>query len=124
VIDALAYREPEDLVFLGFQRGVPVGKHVLADRFNVALARAGIDEAQRRARRLVFHSTRHTFNSMMRGRIEAGKLFKITGHKQERTNLLYTHALPQDLVDVRKVQEEILQEPTPKKPLPESGKQE
>jgi len=95
-------------VFLGFRRGVPVGKHVLSDRFNEALARIGVTETLRRNRQLMFHSTRHKFNSFMRGRIDSGKLFRIIGHRQESTNITYTHILPRDLEEVRMVQEEIL----------------
>ena len=108
LIKSNPYQDPADLIFLGYMRGVPVGKHVLSDRFNEALGRIGVSEAQRRDRRLVFHSTRHTFNSIMRGRIDSGKLFRITGHRQESTNIIYTHILPRDLEEVRAVQEEIL----------------
>ena len=43
----------------------------------------------------------------MRGKIDGGKLMRIVGHSNERTNLMYTHALPEDLVAVRIVQESI-----------------
>ena len=58
-------------------------------------------------RGLVWHSTRHTFNSLMRGKIDTGKLMRIVGHSNESTNLRYVHALPEDLVAVRTVQESI-----------------
>jgi len=108
IIKSNPYQDPVDLIFMGFMRGVPIGKHVLSDRFNEALGRIGVTEAIRKDRRLVFHSTRHTFNSIMRGRIDSGKLFRITGHRQESTNIIYTHVLPRDLEEVRAVQEEIL----------------
>jgi hypothetical protein len=50
----------------------------------------------------------------MRGRIDSGKLFRITGHRQESTNIIYTHVLPKDLEEVRAVQEEILSVPQTK----------
>ncbi|MGA2615039.1 MAG: tyrosine-type recombinase/integrase [Spirochaetia bacterium] len=114
IIKSNPYHDPADLIFVGFKRGVPVGKHVLSDRFNEALERIGVTEALRKDRRLVFHSTRHTFNSIMRGRIDSGKLFRITGHRQESTNIIYTHVLPKDLEEVRAVQEEILSVPQTK----------
>ena len=40
--------------------------------------------------------------------VSAGKLFRITGHRQESTNIIYTHVLPRDLEEVRAVQEEII----------------
>jgi hypothetical protein len=71
MIKSNPYQDPADLIFSLPYAWVPVGKHVLSDRFNEALGRIGVTEAQRKDRRLVFHSTRHAFNSIMRGRIEA-----------------------------------------------------
>jgi integrase len=107
LISESKYKESEDLIFMGHQRGVPLDKHGLYNCFYAALAVAGIDAAARCKRCLVWHSMRHTFNSLMRGRIDGGKLMRIVGHRQESTNMLYTHALPEDLVAVRSVQEDI-----------------
>jgi integrase len=107
VIIASRYREADDLIFPGYCRELPINKHVLQNSFYVALRGIGIDETARRERGLVWHSTRHTFNSLMRGKIDGGKLMRIVGHSNERTNLMYTHALPEDLVAVRTVQESI-----------------
>lgn len=107
VIEESEYKEPTDLVFTGFKRGVPLDKHMIEERFYSALEAIEIDEEARRQRGLVWHSTRHTFNSLMRGRIDTGKLMQIVGHRQEATNVLYTHVLPEDLVAVRTVQESI-----------------
>lgn len=107
VIEESEYQEPMDLVFTGFKRGVPLDKHMIEERFYSALEAFGINKAARRQRGLVWHSTRHTFNSLMRGRVDAGKLMQIVGHRQEATNILYTHVLPEDLVAVRAVQEGI-----------------
>jgi integrase len=107
VIIASRYREADDLIFPGYCRELPINKHVLQNSFYAALRGIGIDEAARRERGLVWHSTRHTFNSLMRGKIDGGKLMRIVGHSNERTNLMYTHALPEDLVAVRTVQESI-----------------
>ena len=107
VIMASRYREADDLIFPGYCRELPINKHVLQKSFYSALRGIGIDEAARRERGLVWHSTRHTFNSLMRGKIDGGKLMRIVGHSNERTNLMYTHALPEDMVAVRNVQESI-----------------
>ena len=105
VIEESKYQEPRDLVFTGFKQGIPLDKHMMEERLYSALAAMEIDEKTRKQRGLVWHSTRHTFNSFMRGRIDAGKLMQIVGHRQEATNILYTHVLPEDLVAVRTVQE-------------------
>jgi integrase len=105
VIKENEIEEPADLVFTGFRRGVPLDKHMTEERFYTALKAIGIDKDARIQRGIVWHSTRHTFNSLMRGRIDSGKLMQIVGHRQEATNMLYTHVLPEDLVAVRAVQE-------------------
>ncbi len=99
--------ELDDLVFRGYCRELPINKHVLQNAFYKALRRIGIVEAVRRERRLVWHSTRHTFNSLMRGKIDGGKFQRIVGHSSERTNLSHTHAFPEDLAVVRNVRESI-----------------
>jgi integrase len=101
------YREPDDLLFFGHCRTVPLNKHHIQKAFYSALKGIGIDETLRKERGLVWHSTRHTFNSLMRGKIDTGKLMRIVGHSSESTNLRYVHALPEDLVAVRTVQESI-----------------
>jgi integrase len=107
IVLASPYREPHDLVFPGYCRTVPLDKHRIQNAFYSALKRIGIDEALRRERGLVWHSTRHTFNNLMRGKIDSGKLLRIVGHTSESTNLRYVHALPEDLVAVRNVQEAV-----------------
>jgi integrase len=110
-LDALVlgsrYRDPDDLVFPGYCRTVPLDKHRIQNAFYSALKGIGIDEAVRRERGLVWHSTRHTFNSLMRGKIDGGKLMRIVGHRNESTNLRYVHTLPEDLIAVRGIQESI-----------------
>jgi integrase len=111
-LDALAkearYSGAEDLVFAGEARGEPVKKEDLEARFYAALDAIGINEESRRKRVLVWHSLRHTFNSVMKGKVDSAKLLKVVGHRQESTNLQYTHALPQDLEDVRVLQENLI----------------
>ena len=111
-LDVLAqsarYTDPEDLVFAGEARGEPIKKEDLEARFYSALAAIGITDEIRRKRVLVWHSLRHTFNSVMKGRIDSAKLMKVVGHRQESTNLLYSHALPKDLEDVRELQEALI----------------
>jgi integrase len=102
------FKDPEDLVFAGETRGVPIKKEDLEAHFYSALVEIGIDDETRRKRVLVWHSLRHTFNSIMKGKIDSAKLMKVVGHRQESTNLNYTHALPQDLREVRSLQEALI----------------
>ncbi len=108
LLQELPNREAEDLVFCGANRGQPIRKEELEARFYSALDAIGINEESRRKRVLVWHSLRHTFNSVMKGKVDSAKLMKVVGHRQESTSLQYTHALPQDLEDVRAQQENLI----------------
>ena len=57
---------------------------------------------------LVWHPFMHTINSVMKGRIDSANLMEVVGHRQESTNLLYSHALPKGLEDVRELQESLI----------------
>jgi integrase len=108
LVRQLPHQEAEDLVFCGANRGQPIRKKELEARFYSALDAIGINEESRRKRVLVWHSLRHTFNSVMKGKVDSAKLMKVVGHRQESTSLQYTHALPQDLEDVRALQENLI----------------
>lgn len=79
---AAKYSAPEDLVFAGDARGKPIRKEELEALFYAALEAVGISDETRRRRVLVWHSLRHTFNSVMKGRIDSAKLMKVVGHRQ------------------------------------------
>ncbi len=72
----------------GSERIVPIPSRVASEdleaRFNSALAAIGITDEIMRKRVLVWHSLRHTFNSVMKGRIDSAKLMKVVGHRQSR----------------------------------------
>ena len=55
------YPEAEDLVFFGESRHKPIDHKTIEVGLYDALARIGIDEADRRHRNLTFHSWRHWF---------------------------------------------------------------
>ena len=50
----------------------------------------GISEEDRRARGLTFHSWRHWYNSMLRGKVADHTLRALTGHKSEAMTDNYT----------------------------------
>jgi len=110
------FKEPEDLLLAGETRGKPVKKEALEATFYDALDGIGINEETRRKRVLVWHSLRHNFNSIMKGKIDSAKLMKVVGHRQESTNFQYTHALPKDLEEVRELQEALVGGPSPEPP--------
>jgi integrase len=100
-------REPEDLLFYGKRgKAIPVSKSVVEKYFNNGLTRIGISEEERRARRLSFHSYRHTLITILRaaGALDS-KVYYIAGHQPTGIQDRYTHYGPNDidvLVDFQK----------------------
>jgi integrase len=72
-----------------------------------ALNRMGITETERKLRNLTFHSWRHFYNTMLRGRIPDSKLQKLTGHRTQAMTERYSHFTMDDFQDVRAIQEEL-----------------
>ena len=69
----------------------------------------GISEAERKQRNLVFHSWRHTLNTVLRsGGIADAKIRQITGHRTEEMTTNYTHFQADDFRDVSSLTDRIL----------------
>jgi integrase len=118
VIACLSYREPEDFVFCGDRRAVPITQHTVWTHFIEALEKIGIKKTfddkgvlirdMREERRLVFHSWRHTFNSLLLSRnVSPDRVRSLTGHSSEKMTEHYTHFTPDDFKDVLKIQEDL-----------------
>ena len=97
--------QPSDVVFWGSDRNTPISKHGILKQFKAAISRIGITEEQRRARVLVFHSYRHGFNTMVRGKVPDEQLRRVTGHKTLAMSDNYDHPAPEQLKDIAAVQE-------------------
>ena len=75
-----------------------------------ALAQIGIDELERRRRRLSFHSWRHWLNSqLVEAHVPSEKIRMLTGHSSSEMTLLYYHAQVDAMADVRDVQARMLE---------------
>ena len=98
---------PEDYVFWGQGRDVPLTKTAILKQYKVALDRIGITEAQRAQRVLLFHSHRHYFNTFVRGKVPDEQLRRVTGHKSVTMSDNYDHAAVEHLADVKAVQEKM-----------------
>jgi len=78
--------------------------------FKSALKRMGISEEERKERNIVFHSWRHTFNTiLLLKKITVPKIQAVVGHKDNRMTDNYSHFQLQDFNDVLDVQAEIFQ---------------
>jgi integrase len=102
---------PSDVIFWGQDRNTPITKTAILKQFKVALSRIGITEEERARRVLLFHSYRHGFNTMVRGKVPDEQLRRVTGHKTLAMSDNYDHAGPENLADVRKVQEGLFSVP-------------
>ena len=105
IIESSPYHEEEDFVFYGFSRDTPIRNDTIYDFLYGALKKIGIPEDQRRQRNITFHSWRHFYNTMMRGRIPDPKLRLLTGHKSVEMSDHYTKFRLEDFKDVLQVQE-------------------
>jgi integrase len=95
----------EAWIFWGKCPGTPLSPGVIEDGFSKALAAIGIDESQRHARNLSFHSLRHFCNAMLRGAIPDEKLRLLTGHLTESMTERYDHVTDLDRAMLHEAQE-------------------
>jgi integrase len=108
-MDNTPYTDNIDCVFWGRGKDIPLSKDGLTDPLYRALHRIGISEEERRERNLSFHSHRHFFNSVMRGKIHDSKLRRLTGHRTEAMTEHYTRFKVEDFSEVLEVQEALFQ---------------
>jgi integrase len=99
--------QPDDVVFWGQDRHTPSTKTAVLTQFKAALRRIGIPEEQRATRNLVFHSHRHGFETLIRGRVDAAQLRRVMGHKTIAVSDDYDHPQPEHLADVKAEQEKL-----------------
>jgi len=101
------YKESNDFVFWGVDRKTPIwGKHVLKVLYD-AFEKIGISPDQRKDRNVTFHSWRHLYNTLMRGKIPDAKLRTLTGHRTSQMTENYTHFRIEDFTDVLQIQERL-----------------
>lgn len=81
----------EFYIFHGNSFNKPIDHKAIVKHFYIALKNIGISEEQRKKRNLSFHSWRHTFNSIMRGKLTDIDLRRITGHKTDKMTDHYDH---------------------------------
>jgi integrase len=109
LIASSPYQESDDLVFYGRERRVPISPRFILDGFYEALGQIGIDEEQREARRITFHSHRHFLNTALRAaRVPDPLVQRVTGHATQEMTEHYSHFALEDFRDVMKVQERLL----------------
>ena len=106
VIGALPYKGPDELVFIDGVQKVPIRNELVLKNLYNALENIGITKEERQERNITFHSWRHFYNSLMRGKIHDSKLRQLTGHRTLEMTEHYTHFNLADYQDVRQIQEQ------------------
>lgn len=102
----LTMNRPTGFVF-SVDGSKPVYYKVITKELYEALGKMGISENERRLRNVSFHSWRHFYNSLLRGRIADAKLRRLTGHLTPSMTERYTHFRREDFADVIQIQEEL-----------------
>lgn len=85
----------------------PVYDKVVTAGLYDALEKMGISPEERKLRNVSFHSWRHFYNSVLRGRVSDAKLRRLTGHSTAEMTERYSHFKADDFRDVLAIQEEL-----------------
>ncbi len=101
--------KPEDsLIFFSLNNPQKALDHKAVNKhFYDALRKIGITDEIRKKRNITFHSWRHTFISMLRGKIADEDLKMIVGHSNISTTEKYTHFIENRLEKSRNIQNTI-----------------
>lgn len=107
LISLSPFQEPDDFVFIESDRHRPIRNEAILKNLYKALERIGIPPEERKERNITFHSWRHFYNTVMRGKIHDAKLRQLTGHRTIRMTEHYTHFNIEDFSDVLQIQNQI-----------------
>ena len=101
------WRSPDSFVFFAAKlERKPIEGRALTGGLYAAMRGIGINDQEREARWIDFHSWRHWFNSIMiNQKIPMLKVQAITGHLTDEMTEAYYHL--DDMADVREVQEKL-----------------
>jgi integrase len=98
------------IVFFGASKSSPMSKSWIEKLLYRALASIGISEVDRLKRNIVFHSLRHTTNTILRSAgVTDSKVRMITGHRQESMTERYTHFRLENYQEISDVQRTMIE---------------
>lgn len=98
------------IVFFGASKSSPMSKSWIEKMLYRALASIGISEVDRLQRNIVFHSLRHTTNTILRSAgVTDSKVRMITGHRQESMTERYTHFRLENYQEISDVQRTMIE---------------
>jgi integrase len=98
------------IVFFGASKSSPMSKSWIEKQLYRAMARIGISEVDRLKRNIVFHSLRHTTNTILRSAgIADSKVRMMTGHREESMTERYTHFRLENYKEISAVQKTMIE---------------
>jgi integrase len=100
----------------------PVCRKTMYQDYHRALGNIGISDDEIADRHLHLHGWRHFFNTeLLKGGLTIPQTQAVTGHKSDRMTEWYSHFDPNEFIQARKVQENLLQ-PEETKPAKAAAK--
>lgn len=106
LISISPYQSAEDFIFFWNDSKTPIRGELILKALYKAFENIGITPEEREERNITFHSWRHFYNTLMRGKVHDAKLRRLTGHKTLEMTEHYTHFNLEDFQDVVAIQEE------------------
>ncbi len=95
--------DKERFIFYGTLPEKPVVENVLVEGFKDALARAGVSEAERKERNIVFHSWRHYYAKVIADRVDQRQAQLALGHMTAAMTAYYAdHKTEADLAVIER----------------------
>jgi integrase len=89
--------------------GTPICRRTMYNGFHQALGNIEISEDEIAERHLHLHGWRHFFNTeLLKGGLSVPQTQAVTGHKTERMTEWYSHFDPNEFIQARRVQEDLL----------------
>lgn len=106
-LQILKAKTPEGFIFTNNGGESPIVRTAITRLLYKALGNIGITPEQRKKRNITFHSWRHFFNTMMRGKVADHQLQLLTGHSSLEMTEHYTHSKEEDYKELAAVQSSI-----------------
>jgi integrase len=98
----------DGFVIYGYHRGKPPSRILIERSFNEAVAAIGIPEAERRRRKLTFHSWRAWYDTMLAPMLPAMVRRKLVGHSGAAMDEVYLQIAPEHRKLVAEMQEKLM----------------
>jgi integrase len=108
LMDTNPWQQPDSFLFYSTTAAKPVEHNLILREYYRALDQIGISVEERKARNIVFHSTRHFFLSLLlNGGMDPALIQKFSGHKTMQMVAHYTHMMIAGQETVRRIQKQL-----------------